>query len=226
MQPVRFVLPLVLVLVGCAGDPAGDDIVESHTEALTSPAPVGDIIATAFKDPYGRHYINALPGQTLSCFKTFLDPGCPVARVYFGSGGITSATANDAEANFADPSVGLASIRVILTGHMSTVTVTDHRTNTTSTQTWFVVSKVYRSPESGSLWGIHSTSFFYGAGSTSSAQLLLLGTGNTNSQAATLSWAAGVAGPAVFSDLFLTGTYDPVTRALSVVGDQYFVRQL
>ena len=54
------------------------------------PAPVGDIVATVYKDSSGSAlYVEPLPPQSLTCVKPIGAVGCPVDRVWYGLANIT-----------------------------------------------------------------------------------------------------------------------------------------
>jgi hypothetical protein len=133
---------------------------EVRSTATAGPAPAGDIVATVYKDSSGSAlYVEPLPPQSLTC----LGPvpvgavGCPVARVWYGLANITPQQQADAEWLYRSPD--LDSNWVLVVGHLATVTVRDHRTGADPIQqTWFMVNKLYLTPNRGRVIERHSMS--------------------------------------------------------------------
>jgi len=74
------------------------------TQGPEGPAPVGDIVATVYKDSSGSAlYVEPLPPQSLNCLGPVGAVGCPVARVWYGLANITPQQQADAEWSYASP---------------------------------------------------------------------------------------------------------------------------
>ncbi|MGC1094386.1 MAG: hypothetical protein WA905_16785, partial [Pseudolabrys sp.] len=97
------------------------------TQGPEGPAPVGDIVATVYKDSSGSAlYVEPLPPQSLNCLRPVGEVGCPVARVWYGLANITPQQQADAEWFYRSPDLDRNWVLVV--GHLATVTVRDHRT--------------------------------------------------------------------------------------------------
>ena len=193
------------------------------------PAPAGDVVATVYTDSSGSNniYVEPLPPQSLACVKPLGQPGCPVSRVYYGFANITPQQQADAEWLYR--SAALDRNWVLVVGHLATVTVRDHRTGITSQETWFMVDKLYLTPNRGRMIESHSTQFFYTTGTTSNAQVVAISRGEQSPRAAHITWtglaAYGSGGPSSVEDMFVTGQADFTRSPLPVSADEYFVRQ-
>jgi len=193
------------------------------------PAPAGDVVATVYKDSSGSAlYVEPLPPQSLTCVKPVGAVGCPVARVWYGLANITPQQQADAEWFYR--SADLDRNWVLVVGHLATVTVRDHRTGTTDQQTWFIVDKLYLTPNRGRVVESHSTQFFYATGTTSNAQVVAISRGEQSPRAAHITWTGmatygGSSGPSSVEDMFVTGQADFTRSPLPVSADEYFVRQ-
>jgi hypothetical protein len=203
---------------------------EVRSTDTAGPAPAGDIVAIVYKDSSGSAlYVEPLPPQSLTC----LGPvpvgavGCPVARVWYGLANITPQQQADAEWFYR--SADLDRNWVLVVGHLATVTVRDHRTGITGEQTWFMVDKLYLTPDRGRVIESHSTQFFYATGTTSNAQVVAISRGEQSPRAAHITWtglaAYGSGGPSSVEDMFVTGQADFTRSPLPVSADEYFVRQ-
>jgi hypothetical protein len=94
--------------------------------------------------------------------------GCPVDRVWYGFANITPQQQADLVALPQD----LDRNWILVVGHLATATVRDHRTSADSVeQTWFMVNKLYLTPNRGRVIERHSTQFFYTTGTTNNAQV-------------------------------------------------------
>ena len=79
-----------------------EDNHRDHT-AEEGPAPVGDIVATVYKDSCGSAlYVEPLPPQSLNCLPVG-EVGYPVARVWYGLANITPQQQADAEWVYRSP---------------------------------------------------------------------------------------------------------------------------
>jgi hypothetical protein len=199
------------------------------------PAPVvEDVVATVYKDS-GSLYVEPLPPQSLDCLVPLGVVGCPVARVWYGWANITPQQQADAEWRYASPD--LDSNRILVVGHLATVTVRDHlRGHDPIDQTWFMVNKLYLTPDRGRLYERHSTQFFYTTGITRNAQVLAISSGEHSPRAARITWTGlatyggfpnpvPTSGPRSVEDVFVTGEADFTRSPLPIKADEYFVRQ-
>jgi hypothetical protein len=190
------------------------------------PAAGDDVVATVYKEGSAL-YVEPLPPQELTCLKPIGMVGCPVARVYYGFANVTPQQQAAAEWFYRSPDLDRNWVLVV--GHLATVDVRDHRTNTTSQQTWFMVGKLYLTPDRGRVIESHSTQFFYARGTTSNAQVVAISRGEQSPRAAHITWtglaAYGSGGPSSVEDMFVTGQADFTRSPLPVSADEYFVRQ-
>jgi hypothetical protein len=201
------------------------------TQGPEGPAPVGDIVATVYKDSSGSAlYVEPLPPQSLTCLGPVGAVGCPVARVWYGFANITPQQQADAEWDYRGPDLDRNCVLVV--GHLATVDVRDHRNggDDTSQQTWFMVNKLYLTPNRGRVIEVHSTQFFYATGTTSNAQVLAISHGEQSPRAAHITWTGmatygGSSGPSSVEDMFVTGEADFTRSPLPIRADEYFVRQ-
>jgi hypothetical protein len=136
--------------------------------------------------------------------------GCPVARVWYGFANVTPQQQADAEWLYRSPDLDRNWVLVV--GHLATVDVRDHRNggHDTSQQTWFMVNKLYLTPNRGRVIERHSTQFFYATGTTSNAQVLAISRGEQSPRAAHITWTGmatygGSSGPSSVEDMFVTG---------------------
>ena len=196
------------------------------------PAPVGDIVATVYKDSSGSAlYVEPLPPQSLTCLGPVGAVGCPVARVWYGLANITPQQQADAEWLYRSPDLDRNWVLVV--GHLATVDVRDHRNggHDTSQQTWFMVNMLYLTPNRGRvLYPGHLTQFFYATGTTSNAQVLAISRGEQSPRAAHITWTGmatyeGSSGPSSVEGMFVTGEADFTRSPLPIRADEYFVRQ-
>ena len=205
---------------------------ESLSIATAGPAPAGDIVAIVYKDSSGSVlYVEPLPPQSLTC----LGPvpvgavGCPVDRVWYGFANITPQQQADAEWFYRGPDLDRNWVLVV--GHLATVTVRDHRTGADPVeQTWFMVNKLYLTPNRGRVIERHSTQFFYATGTISNAQVLAISRGEQSPRAAHITWTGmatygGSSGPSSVEDMLVTGETNFLGSPLLLRGDEYFVRQ-
>jgi hypothetical protein len=196
----------------------------------------GDVVATVYTDSSGSAlYVEPLPPQSLDCLVPVGVVGCPVARVWYGWANITPQQQADAEWRYASPDLG--SNRILVVGHLATVTVRDHlRRNDPIEQTWFMVSKLYLTPDRGRVYESHSTQFFYTTGTTRNAQVLAISRGEQSPRAARITWTGlatyggfpnpvPTSGPRSVEDMFVTGEADFTRSPLPITADEYFVRQ-
>ena len=87
------------------------------TQGPEGPAPVGDIVATVYKDSSGSAlYVEPLPPQSLNCLGPVGAVGCPVARVWYGLANITPQQQADAEWLYGP---ALDSNWILVVGHLS-----------------------------------------------------------------------------------------------------------
>jgi len=199
------------------------------TQGPEGPAPVGDIVATVYKDSSGSAlYVEPLPPQSLTCLGPVGAVGCPVARVWYGLANITPQQQADAEWLYGGPDLDRNWVLVV--GHLATVTVRDHRTGADPIeQAWFMVNKLYVTPFRGRVIESHSTQFFYATGTTSNAQVVAISRGEQSPRAAHITWtglaAYGSGGPSSVEDMFVTGQADFTRSPLPIRADEYFVRQ-
>jgi hypothetical protein len=204
---------------------------------LEDPAPGGDVVATIYKDysapSAGPKYVEPLPPQSLNCVGAAGMVGCPVERVWYGSANITLSQQADAERKYIY-GPDLDRIRMLVVGHLATVTVRNHMAGHDPDpveQIWFVVKKLYLAPYHGRRIGRHSPQFFYATGTASNAQVLAISRGEQSPRAARITWTGqailppGSDGPSIFNDLFVTGEADFTRSPLPIQGDEYFVRQ-
>ena len=200
--------------------------------ATAGPASAGDIVAIVYKDSSGSAlYVEPLPPQSLTC----LGPvpagavGCPVDRVWYGFANVTPQQQADAEWFYRIPDLDRNWVLVV--GHLATVTVRDHRTGADPIeQAWFVVNKLYLTPNRGRVIERHSTQFFYATGTTSNAQVFAISRGEQSPRAAHITWTGmatygGSSGPSSVEDMFVTGEADFTHSPLRISADEYFVRQ-
>ena len=195
------------------------------------PAPAGDVVATVYKDTGGiALYVEPLPPQSLNCLGPVGAVGCPVARVWYGFANIAPQQQADAEWFYRSPDLDRNWVLVV--GHLATVDVRDHRNggHDTSQQTWFMVNKLYLTPNRGRVIERHSTQFFYATGTTSNAQVLAISRGKQSPRAAHITWTGmatygGSSGPSSVEDMFVTGEADFTRSPLPIRADEYFVRQ-
>ena len=195
------------------------------------PAPAGDVVATVYKDTGGSAlYVEPLPPQSLNCLGPVGAVGCPVARVWYGFADVTPQQQADAEWFYRSPDLDRNWVLVV--GHLATVDVRDHRNggHDTSQQTWFMVNKLYLTPNRGRVIERHSTQFFYATGTTSNAQVLAISRGEQSPRAAHITWTGmatygGSSGPSSVEDVFVTGEADFTRSPLPIRADEYFVRQ-
>src|SRR5215204_5169557 len=122
---------------------------------LEDPTRAGDVVATIYKDPNSPSaapmYIEPLPPQSLNCVGTADMVGCPVQRVWYGSAKITPWQQYSAERAYSH-GPDLDRIRMLVVGHLATVTVRNHMTGHDPDpveQIWFVVKKLYLPPYHG-----------------------------------------------------------------------------
>ena len=203
---------------------------------LQGPAAVGDVVATIYEDHSSGSatlYVEPLPPQSLNCVGPAGMVGCPVAKVWYGLANITAGQQATAERQYAY-APDLDRIRILVVGHLATVTVRNHRPDPDPDpveQIWFVVNKLYLAPYHGRRIGRHSTQFFYATGTPSNAQVLAISRGEQSSRAARITWTGeailppGSLGPTSFEDMFVTGEADFTRSPLPIKGDEYFVRQ-
>jgi hypothetical protein len=200
---------------------------------LEDPAPGGDVVATIYKDySSGAKYVEPLPSQSLNCVGTAGMVGCPVAQVWYGLANITGGQQATAEREYAY-APDLDRIRILVVGHLATVTVRNHMAGHDPDpveQIWFVVKKLYRVPGRGRVIERHSAQFFYASGTPSNAQVLAISRGEQSPRAARITWTGlatynGSLGPSSFEDMFVTGEADFTRSPLPIRGDEYFVRQ-
>ena len=195
------------------------------------PAPAGDVVATVYKDTGGiALYVEPLPPQSLNCLGPVGAVGCPVARVWYGFANIAPQQQADAEWFYRSPDLDRNWVLVV--GHLATVDVRDHRNggHDTSQQTWFMVNKLYLTPNRGRVIERHSTQFFYATGTTSNAQVIAISRGEQSPRAAHITWTGmatygGSTGPSSVEDMFVTGEADFTRSPLPIRADEYFVRQ-
>ncbi|WOH53831.1 hypothetical protein [Bradyrhizobium sp. sBnM-33] len=191
--------------------------------------PAGEVVAIVYKDSSGGLYVEPLPPQSLDCVRPVGVVGCPVARVWYGWANITPQQQADAEWRYASPDLGLN--RVLVVGHLATVTVRDHLTgHDPIEQTWFMVNKLYLTPFRGRVYERHSTQFFYTTGTMRNAQVLAISSGEHLPRAARITWTGlatygGSSGPRSVEDMFVTGEADFTRSPLPIKADEYFVRQ-
>ena len=172
------------------------------------PAPVGDIVAVVDEDTSGsRLYVEPLPPQPLSCLGPVPagEVGCPVARVWYGLANVTPQQQADAEWLYRSPD--LERNWVLVVGHFATVTVRDHRTDSAPVdQIWFMVNKLYMTPNRGRVIELHSAQFFYTTGTTNNAQVFAISRGEQSPRAAQITWTGmatnhGNTGPSSVEDI-------------------------
>ena len=195
------------------------------------PAPVSDIVATVYKNSSGSAlYVEPLPPQSLNCLPPVGEVGCPVVRVWYGLANITPQQQADAEWFYRSPDLDRNWVLVV--GHLATVDVRDHRNggHDTSQQTWFMVNKLYLTPNRGRVIERHSMQFFYATGTTSNAQVLAISRGEQSPRAALITWTGmatygGSSGPSSVEGMFVTGEADFTRSPLTIRADEYFVRQ-
>lgn len=197
------------------------------------PAPVGDIVAVVYEDTSGsRLYVEPLPPQPLSCLGPVPagEVGCPVARVWYGLANVTPQQQADAEWLYRSPD--LERNWVLVVGHFATVTVRDHRTDSDPVdQIWFMVNKLYMTPNRGRVIELHSAQFFYTTGTTNNAQVFAISRGEQSPRAAQITWTGmatyhGNTGPSSVEDMFVSGEADFTRSPLPIRADEYFVRQV
>lgn len=194
----------------------------------------GDVVATVYESSGGL-YVEPLPPQSLDCLRPVGAVGCPVARVWYGWANITPQQQVNAEGAYA--SADLGSNRILVVGHLATVTVRDHlRGHDPIDQTWFMVNKLYLTPDRGRVYERHSTQFFYTTGITRNAQVLAISSGEQSPRAARITWTGlatyggfpnpvPTSGPRSVEDMFVTGEADFTRSPLPITADEYFVRQ-
>jgi hypothetical protein len=216
---------------------SGEDVEPLAIATTAGPAPAGDVVATVYTGGSDQLYVVPLPPQSLECGKPFGEPGCPVARVWYGYANITPQQQADAEWLYplgydGDGNPDFASNYVLVVGHLATVEVRDHKPSggtATSQQTWFMVNKLYLAPLGPFVFlGSHSTQFFYATGTTSNAQVLAISRGEQSPRAARITWTGRAitdGSPSSVEDMFVTGQADFTRSPLLVSADQYFVRQ-
>ena len=208
------------------------DRIKTLPVATAGPASAGDVVATIYKDTSGsRLFVEPLPPQSLSC----LGPapastvGCPVDRVWYGLANVTAQQQADAEWRYA--SSDLDRNRVLVVGHLATVTVRDHRTGADPVeQIWFMVNKLYLTPFRGRVIERHATQFFYTTGTAGNAQVVAISRGEQSTRAAHITWTGmvtygGSSGPSSVEDMFVTGDANFTQSPLLIRADEYFVRQ-
>jgi hypothetical protein len=228
IRPILIPLALALTLGSCVSTSpdAVDDRELRAIAATASPPPVNDVVAVPYKDGTAL-YVEPLPPQALLCLKPPGVIGCPVSRVYYGFANVT--TQQQADAEWLYRSADLARNWVLVVGHLATVTVRDHRNGTTSQETWFMVGKLYMTPNRGRVIELHATQFFYATGTTSNAQVIGISHGDQSPRAAHITWAglaaSGSGGPGSVDDMYLAGQADFTRAPLPVSADEYFVRQ-
>jgi len=206
------------------------DTLESLSVATAGPAPTGDIVAIVYKDSSAL-YVEPLPPQSLTCLAPVQvgAVGCPVDRVWYGFANITPQQQADAEWLYRSPDLDRNWVLVV--GHLAAVTVRDHRTGADpSEQTWFMVNKLYLTPNRGRVIERHSPQFFYATGTTSNAQVIAISRGEQFPRAAHITWTGmatygGSSGPSSVEDMYLTGEADFTRSPLPIRADEYFVRQ-
>ncbi len=194
------------------------------------PASIGDVVAIVYTDTGGSAlYVEPLPPQSLNCLAPMGALGCPVARVWYGLANITPQQQADAEWLYRSPDLDRNWVLVV--GHLATVTVRDHRTAADPIeQAWFMVNKLYLTPNRGRVIESHSTQFFYATGTTSNAQVTAISRGEQSPRAAHITWTGmatygGSSGPSSVEDIFVTGEADFTRSPLPIRADEYFVRQ-
>ena len=154
-----------------------------------------------------------------------------MARVWYGFANIMPQQQADAEWDYRGPN--LDSNLVLVVGHLARVTVRDHRNGGDDPieQTWFMVNKLYLTPNRGRvLYPGHSTQFFYATGTTSNAQVIAISRGEQSPRAAHITWTGmaaygGSSGPSSVEDMFVTGEAHFTRSPLPIRADEYFVRQ-
>jgi hypothetical protein len=193
---------------------------------VTDLASDSEVIATVYKAGSGL-YIEALPPQSLTCLKPPDQVGCPVSRVFYGYANVTPEQQADAEWNYRGPDLDRNTILVM--GFLASVTVRDHRRDITSEQIWFMVNKLYRSPNRGRVVELHSEQYFYTTGTTTNAQVVAISQGEQTPRAARITWTGlatyGSGGPTNVDDMYVTGQANLSVSPLPLRGDEYFVRQ-
>ena len=195
------------------------------------PPPVGDIVATVYTHGGSGLYVEPLPPQSLNCLPPVGQVGCLVARVWYGLANITAQQQADAEWLYRGPDLGYNWVLVV--GHLATVEVRDHRNGGDDPieQTWFMVNKLYLTPNRGRiLYRGHSTQFFYATGTASNAQVIAISRGEQSPRAAHITWTGmatydGSSGPSSVEDMFVTGEANFTRSPLPITADEYFVRQ-
>ena len=221
-------VPLALVLGSCAST-STDSVDDRELLAIATtagPAPSGDVVAIVYKDGSALH-VEPLPPQPLICLTPPGAVGCPVSRVYDGFANITPQQQADAEWFYR--SADLDRNWVLVVGHLATVTVRDHRTGTTSQQTWFMVGKLHLLPtgdvSSSPTRRSSSTPREPRPTPTSSRSAAA----SSRPRAAHIAWtglaAYGSGGPSSVDDMFVTGQTDFTRSPLPLAADEYFVRQ-
>ena len=197
-----------------------------------SPGGVGDIVASIYTDSSGTAlYVEPLPPQSLTCIAPASTAGCPVTKVWYGLANITAQQQADAEWEYRGPD--LDRTRILVVGHLATVTVRDHRAGHDPEpvqEIWFVVNKLYLAPGHGRVIESHSAQFFYTTGTASNAQVLAISRGEQSPRAANITWTGmvtygGSTGPSSVEDVFVAGEADFMRSPLPITADEYFVRK-
>ena len=201
------------------------------TQGPEGPAPVGDIVATVYKDS-SREWTVCRTAATAVAELPAAGGRRSAAR-WRGSGTVwpTSRPSSKPTPSGFTRSPDLDRNWVLVVGHLATVTVRDHRTGDDPIeQTWFMVNKLYLTPFRGRVIERHSTQFFYATGTTSNAQVLAISRGEQSPRAAHITWTGmatygGSSGPSSVEDMFVTGEADFTRSPLPIRADEYFVRQ-
>jgi hypothetical protein len=233
MSRVRLLLPLTLALSACSAAPvdstdhAGEEPGETFTVMPdTVPAPSGDVLVTARTRSDGT-YIVPLPPQVLDCIAWPRNVGCKVDRVYFGMApDISTFWQSYALMSFWD--LDFTETGVIMSGHLMTVQVTDHRTNppTTSTETWFTVSKLYAESVPNRRIPVHSTQYFYATGTITNAKVVPISQADQAQRSARITWKSSVLyAPTSVEDMIITGTPDFTRSPVPIQGDAFLPRR-
>jgi hypothetical protein len=231
MSLIRLILiPLALALTlgSCASAPpdSADDRELLAIATTAGPPPSGGVVAIVYKDGNALR-VEPLPPQSLICLNAPGTIGCPVSCIYYGFANVTAQQQSYAE--WLHRSADLARNWVLVVGHLATVTVRDHRNGTTSQETWFMVGKLYMTPNRGRVIELHATQCFCATGTTSNAQVIAISYGDQSPRAAHIAWtglaASGSGGPGSVDDMYLAGQADFTRSPLPVSADEYFVRQ-
>jgi hypothetical protein len=222
----RLLLGLSLLLLAPACEPAppatGDDGEAVQALVAATDPPPADVLVFAFADAQGKLYVRGIdPRHPLSCLtQNNAPPGCPVDRLYFANANVTSDQERTAYAHARDATSSPTTASVLMLGSLRRAIVRDHRTGTTSIQTWFVASKLYLAPDERT----HSDQFFgvWGTPPNTWAQAISLGV--QLGTPVTLSWAPGLPHPSgTLSDLIVSGVWDTSRFPVPLFADDLFV---